>query len=411
MGAIVWIGKFLWLLATVPFEVLLGRRQKRYAAETYIAAPRNLVWSIVSADHQVYEGFVPIEIRQRRRAGTDDIYDATVTVGDMDLHLVSREVERRENELLVSEVLPDGTDPRLLIGRDYYTCLRLEDGPQGGTRMELIYDLTHTTLGGRFNLPLGIASALDRFKRTAEKRFGAPSAARVPRAAPVRDAIVTGAITLVSFWVLFDLSFAALLLAVLLLHELGHVLAMRWCGMPVRGVYFIPFMGAVAVGAGAFGTQARRGFVALMGPAASMLTSALFLYQAVQPGADKAWFDLALISILLNGFNLLPVLPLDGGQILGALLSRSHPRAQRIVQLALLVGAALFAWHVGAFVTLAFLLIVAAVLLTRPLSGLNLAPIDLNGGVWLTIGYIATLAFYVFALAMLTDAQRIAQIG
>jgi len=409
MGAIVWILRFIWLLFAVPLDLLVGRRHKHYSAKTHIAAPRNLVWSIVSANHQFYEGLVPIEIRQRPRPGAPDIYDATLTMGDLEFPLACRIVERRENALLVSEVLAEGTDPRLAIGDEYYTCVRLSDAPEGGTQLELIYDLKHSTLAGRFNLPLGLNGALQRFKRTAEKRAGSVSSSNAP--APVRDALFTGALTLGSFWVLFDFSFAALLLVVLLLHELGHVLAMRWCGLPVRGIYFVPFMGAVAVGASAFGSQARRGFIALMGPAASMLTSAALVYAALQPGASRLWFDAALISVMLNGFNLLPVLPLDGGQILGALLSRAHPQAQRFVQFALLLAAALLAMNLGAYLTLAFVIVVATVLMSRTATSLNLTPIDMKAGIWLALAYVATFAFYILTLAALTDAARLARLS
>jgi Zn-dependent protease len=112
---------------------------------------------------------------------------------------------------------------------------------------------------------------------------------------------------------------------------------------------------------------------------------------------DQIWRVLALMSIILNGFNLIPVLPLDGGQILSALLSRAPATAQRVVQLALLAIAGALALQFEAYITLTFVGIVAFFLAVQKPSPIRLQPIEIRAAIPLTLAYLATFAFYVGA--------------
>ena len=98
----------------------------------------------------------------------------------------------------------------------------------------------------------------------------------------------------------------------------------------MRGIYFIPFFGGVAVGDSFGKSEVARGFIALMGPAASMLTTGLFAWLSLQ-NSEPFLSDLAILSAAVNGLNLLPILPLDGGRVLQALTSRLSPRGARAI--------------------------------------------------------------------------------
>ncbi len=91
-------------------------------------------------------------------------------------------------------------------------------------------------------------------------------------------------------------------------------------------------------------SEAERGFVALMGPGLSLLTTGAFVL-LWQGTGTPLFAELALVSAVLNGINLAPVLPLDGGQIVDAILSRADPEIVAIVNFVCLlagVGAALY---------------------------------------------------------------------
>jgi Zn-dependent protease len=117
---------------------------------------------------------------------------------------------------------------------------------------------------------------------------------------------------------LFTWKFAVALLLQLFVHEYGHVHAMRRTGMKVRGMYFIPFLGAVAVSEDTFTSRRQQAYVALNGPVwgsiFALVPIALWVFTR-----DPEYAAVASWWALLNLFNLLPILPLDGGRMLQAL--------------------------------------------------------------------------------------------
>ncbi len=121
-----------------------------------------------------------------------------------------------------------------------------------------------------------------------------------------------------TYGVLFSWKFALALLLQLFVHEYGHVHAMRRTGMKVRGMYFVPFLGAVAVTEDAFSSRRQQAYVALNGPVwgtlFSLLPAGLWVLTR-QPifAAVTAWWA------IINLFNLIPVAPLDGGRLMQAL--------------------------------------------------------------------------------------------
>src|SRR5262245_28427250 len=114
--------------------------------------------------------------------------------------------------------------------------------------------------------------------------------------------------------------FALGFVLLLLVHELGHVLELRRQGVPATAPLFIPFLGAV-VGMKQMPKDAwREAQVALAGPILGTLGAAVTwgLGEALD---SELLVALAYVGFLLNLFNLLPVVPLDGGRAIAAI----HP--------------------------------------------------------------------------------------
>jgi hypothetical protein len=144
-----------------------------------------------------------------------------------------------------------------------------------------------------------------------------------------------------------------------LLHELGHALAYRRFGQrPSITLY-------------AFGglTQGERGLppkralaVSLAGPGAQLglLGLPLLALDAAGPALQPFWADVVAIALFVNIawplFNLLPVLPLDGGNVVSSAVELVRPgKGLRAAQWVSVVVAA-----VGAVVALSFNLLFAA---------------------------------------------------
>ena len=112
----------------------------------------------------------------------------------------------------------------------------------------------------------------------------------------------------------WDWSFALLLIPVLLLHELGHLVAMKLFGYKNVKMFFIPFLGAAVTGRHYNVEGWKKAIVSLAGPVPSIGIAIVieiigFIFQI-------EWMtNAALVMLLLNLFNLLPFLPLDGGWV------------------------------------------------------------------------------------------------
>src|SRR4051794_10921884 len=125
-------------------------------------------------------------------------------------------------------------------------------------------------------------------------------------------------VSIAAYTLVFGFPFAIGFVGLLFLHEMGHVIALRREGIKASAPMFIPFLGAV-ISAKSLGddaaAEARVGLAGpILGSAAALIPLAIWL----QTG-DDFWRALAYVGFLLNLFNLLPVLPLDGGRAMAAL--------------------------------------------------------------------------------------------
>jgi Zn-dependent protease len=113
----------------------------------------------------------------------------------------------------------------------------------------------------------------------------------------------------------FDWKFTLWLIPILLVHEAGHWVAMRIFGYRNVRMFFIPFFGAAVTGRNWNVPGWKKALVSLAGPVPGIFIGAGLAVGALishNENLNKA----ALLLLFLNGFNLLPVLPLDGGHVL-----------------------------------------------------------------------------------------------
>ena len=137
---------------------------------------------------------------------------------------------------------------------------------------------------------------------------------------------------------------ASLLISVLL-HEAGHVIAIRLARLPLRGVLLLPFGAMLDTGTRLCSYPAECA-VYLSGPMASFICAAVAAFGA----------DAEMLSLGLGCFNLIPLPGLDGAGALRSLLLYFMPdmcaaeRAARVVEAVL----ALLFWLVCGTLWLAF---------------------------------------------------------
>jgi Zn-dependent protease len=128
-------------------------------------------------------------------------------------------------------------------------------------------------------------------------------------------------VSIAAYALIFGWPFAVGFVLLLFVHEMGHVFQLRREGIEASAPMFIPFLGAV-VAAKSMGDDAgAEARVGLAGPVLGSIASLIPLGIYFATG-DDFWRALAYVGFFLNLFNLLPVLPLDGGRAMAALSPR-----------------------------------------------------------------------------------------
>ena len=141
-----------------------------------------------------------------------------------------------------------------------------------------------------------------------------------------KSAISVILVILFTFWIYTALGvkMTALIFMILLVHEGGHLCALKYFRMKVHGLFFIPLVGAGVVPKEEFPSPEAEAAVALAGPVAGLLWN-LVAFLAI--GIRWRFFlDSFLVviplNLVINVLNLMPILPLDGGRIVRAALLR-----------------------------------------------------------------------------------------
>lgn len=125
--------------------------------------------------------------------------------------------------------------------------------------------------------------------------------------------VLTMVLSVVAYSPMFGFKFALFFVVLILLHEMGHVFALKKLGYPMKLPIFIPFLGAV-IFAPQFNDRHKEAIVGIGGPILGTI-AALFCLIPYYYTSDLLWASLALVGVYINAFNMIPVSPLDGGRI------------------------------------------------------------------------------------------------
>ncbi|WP_281194984.1 CBS domain-containing protein [Halorubrum sp. F4] len=158
-----------------------------------------------------------------------------------------------------------------------------------------------------------------------------------------------------------------------LLHEFGHSLVAMRYGYEIESIT-LWLLGGLASFTEFPEDWKHEFWIAVAGPIVSLAVGAVCygVFVLAPAGSNALLFVfsyLAVLNVVLAGFNMLPAFPMDGGRVLRALLARSQPHAQA-TQRAASVGK-VFAFLMGVFGLLTFqlLLIVLAFFIYMAASG------------------------------------------
>ncbi len=126
-----------------------------------------------------------------------------------------------------------------------------------------------------------------------------------------------------------------------LVHEIGHMLAMNRLGMGPARIFIVPFFGGAAVGQRPARSEWDGVLVSLAGPAFGLVAAAPFFALYAWTG-QAVWLQCVLVIAFLNLVNLIPAPMLDGSKALGPVLAKIHPILEKAVLL--LIGGVAILW-------------------------------------------------------------------
>ena len=107
-------------------------------------------------------------------------------------------------------------------------------------------------------------------------------------------------------------------MVLLFVHEMGHVIQLRREGIKASAPMFVPFLGAVITAKSLGENALAEARVGLAGPILGTVGAGVCLVIGEATNSDL-FRALAYIGFFLNLFNLLPVVPLDGGRAMAAM--------------------------------------------------------------------------------------------
>src|SRR5215467_15254795 len=128
-----------------------------------------------------------------------------------------------------------------------------------------------------------------------------------------------------SYFYRVDWILLLILTAIVMFHESGHFLAMKIFHYKELGIFFIPLLGAYASGTKREISQRQSAIILLAGPMPGIIAGViLFLltkgqFEGLSFHTYSMLRNAAILLIFLNVLNLLPIYPLDGGQLLNRL--------------------------------------------------------------------------------------------
>ena len=122
--------------------------------------------------------------------------------------------------------------------------------------------------------------------------------------------------------------------AIVMIHEMGHFLAMKFFGYNDLGIFFIPLLGAYVSGTKREVSQKQSAIILLAGPLPGIVIGiAIYLIWQYNPGSsivDIPLYTVSLSFIFLNLINLIPVYPLDGGQLLNRVFLDEESKLSKV---------------------------------------------------------------------------------
>ncbi|MFA7554163.1 MAG: site-2 protease family protein [Spongiibacteraceae bacterium] len=226
------------------------------------------------------------------------------------------------------------------------------------------------------------------------------------KSAKVIKVVLAGASVAGYAW-LFTVEFALVIVACLVIHEYGHVRAMQYFGIKTKGIYLIPFVGGLAVSDDKINTRWQDVVISIMGPCFGLLMSlaCLLIYWLTD---IELFAGAAVLSALLNLFNLLPILPLDGGHVLKSIsFSMRSWVGLSVCMTGIALGLGLaYAFGLALLVFFLFVGAIEVIFEWKQRHFSHLIPLDRYGQIFSAVWYCLVVAGHIAVIINFADSDN-----
>lgn len=130
--------------------------------------------------------------------------------------------------------------------------------------------------------------------------------------------LISMILTVLIYMQAYGLPFAIGFVLLIFIHEMGHSLMAKYEGLDVSAPMFIPFVGAFIRMKELPKSAMMEARIAMGGPVLGSL-GAFLCYGLYIATKDSFFLHLSYVGLMINLFNLIPLTPLDGGRIAGAI--------------------------------------------------------------------------------------------
>lgn len=191
----------------------------------------------------------------------------------------------------------------------------------------------------------------------------------------LRSIISLAAYLILGYYIFPNYFILLLITGIIMIHELGHFLAMRYFRYNDLGIFFIPLLGAYVSGSKREVSQLQSAIILLAGPLPG-ITIGIAMYLSGQNHETYilgvSLSRIGLLFIILNLINLFPVYPLDGGQLLNRVFLEEEGVWSKVF---VFLSAAFMCW-LAIKIPFYLLLIFPAMLLLRFFGEQKFGPIE-----------------------------------
>ncbi len=147
----------------------------------------------------------------------------------------------------------------------------------------------------------------------------------------INRSLMSMGLFIAAFYLIFkwDIAYILILAGVIFIHEIGHFLAMRIFKYNDLGIFFVPLIGAFATGQKDTISQRQNVIILLAGPLPGVIIGVILYYFGLRD-SNEFLINTSNIFIFLNLFNLIPVMPLDGGRVMKSMFFENNDLINKI---------------------------------------------------------------------------------